>query len=186
LTRRAIFLDRDGVLNRALIRNGQPFPPQLLENLEILPGVEDACRDLRAAGFALVMVTNQPDVARGTQTRAVVEGINQYLANRLRLDAVKVCYHDDADNCGCRKPKPGLLSDAAQELNIDLVASFMIGDRWRDIEAGRRARCRTILVDSGHLERTSEAMDCKVGSLRAAADWILSQNQGSETNVNSR
>jgi len=184
LSRKGVFLDRDGVLNRAVIKSGRPFPPEGLRDLEILPGVEDACRNLRAAGFALVMVTNQPDVSRGTQTRSKVERINQALAERLRLDLVKVCYHDDADGCDCRKPKPGLLSQAARELDIDLTASFMVGDRGSDIEAGHRAGCRTILVMSGHQEKIPKKMDCKVSSLKAAADWILSRKKEREENVN--
>ena len=177
LRRRAVFLDRDGVLNRSIIRDGKPFPPDTVDQLEILPGVEDACSDLRAAGFALVVVTNQPDVARGTQTRALVEQMNQLLVDRLHLDAVMVCYHDDQDDCLCRKPKPGLLSEAAGQLEIDLAKSFMIGDRWKDIEAGRRAGCTTIFVDSGHIEVRTDTGDCEVSSLRAGADWILSQKK---------
>ena len=171
---RAAFLDRDGVLNRAIVIDGKPHPPGRIEELEILTGVDDACRDLHSAGFLLVMVTNQPDVARGRQNRATVEVINEILSERLGLDAVKVCYHDDDENCNCRKPKPGLLSEAAREMNIDLSGSFMIGDRWKDIEAGRRAGCKTVLVQSGYVEKNAEGFDYEVGSLRAAADWILS------------
>jgi D-glycero-D-manno-heptose 1,7-bisphosphate phosphatase len=175
LSRRGVFLDRDGVLNRAIIKGGKPFPPSALAELEVLPGVDEACRELQTAGFALVMVTNQPDVARGTQTQAAVDEINELLARRLGLDAVKVCYHDDEQCCLCRKPKPGLLSEAAEELQIDLAASFMIGDRWKDIEAGHRAGCKTIFIDSGHLEERAGRPDCEVLSLKEAADWILSR-----------
>src|SRR5258708_3854186 len=113
VSRRAVFLDRDGVLNRAIVRDGKPYPPASPEELEIMPDADKACRDLRNAGFLLIMVTNQPDVARGSQKREVVEAINRILADRLCLDSVKVCYHDDADNCKCRKPEPGLLQEAA-------------------------------------------------------------------------
>jgi D-glycero-D-manno-heptose 1,7-bisphosphate phosphatase len=171
--RRAVFLDRDGVLNRAIVRNGRPYPPANLAELETLPGVDHACRDLRTAGFLLIMVTNQPDVARGSQTRAMVESINQILSDRLSLDMVKVCYHDEPDHCTCRKPGPGLLQESAREWDIDLSASFMIGDRWKDIEAGRRAGCQTILVQSGYDERKPEGYDGEVESLAAAVDWIL-------------
>jgi D-glycero-D-manno-heptose 1,7-bisphosphate phosphatase len=144
-----------------------------LEEVETLPGTEQACRDLRTAGFLLIMVTNQPDVARGSQTKEVVEALNRLVADRLRLDVVKVCYHDNADNCNCRKPEPGLLREAAQELNIDLSGSFMIGDRSKDIEAGRRAGCKTILMQSGYAERKPEGVDVEVRCLTAAVDWIL-------------
>lgn len=175
MTRQAVFLDRDGVLNRAIVIDGKPYPPASLEKLEILPGVDEACRDLRLGGFLLVMVSNQPDVARGNQSQEVVDEINQAISARLMLDAVKICCHDDAHDCECRKPKPGLLSEAAQEMNIDLSMSFMIGDRWKDIEAGRRAGCKTVLIQSGYLEKKASGFDYEATSLRAATDWILSR-----------
>ena len=178
--RRAVFLDRDGVLNRAIVRDRKPYPPSSLEELEIPPGTDDACQALRAAGFLLVMVTNQPDVARGTQTRKAVEAVNQVLCSRLSLDLIKVCYHDNGDGCKCRKPQPGLLHEAAQELNVDLSSSFMIGDRWKDIEAGRRANCKTILLQSGYAEKEAQYYDHAVGSLTAAVDWILRKTSSPE------
>jgi D-glycero-D-manno-heptose 1,7-bisphosphate phosphatase len=168
-----VFLDRDGVLNRAFVRNGKPFPPSTVDEVELLPGNSHACEALRQAGFLLIMVTNQPDVARGTQSRDVVEAINQSVAERLHLDLIKVCYHDDVDDCSCRKPKPGLLYEAADELQIDLSRSFMIGDRWKDIEAGRLAGCQTILIQTPYAERRAEAATQEVDSLSAAADFIL-------------
>lgn len=175
----AVFLDRDGVINRSIVRDGLPFAPDTLEELEILPGVADALARLRAAGFRLVVTTNQPDVARGLQRREVVESINAALAAALPLDEFRVCYHDDADGCDCRKPQPGLLLAAAAEGHLDVAASFMVGDRWRDIEAGRRAGCRTIFVDHGYTERRPDAPDFTAGSLAAAADWILAQTDRS-------
>ena len=174
--RRAIFLDRDGVLNRAVVRGGKPYPPVGPAEVEILPGVGEACVTLHEAGFLLVAVTNQPDVARGTQRREVVEVIHQALQARLPLDGVRVCYHDDADGCSCRKPKPGLLLGSARDWDIDLAASFMVGDRWQDIEAGRRAGCKTIFVDYGYVERAPDRPDHRVGSLVEAVDWILQHN----------
>ena len=171
--RQAVFLDRDGVLNRAIVREGKPHPPASLAELEILPGAVEACTALREAGFLLIAVTNQPDVARGTQRREAVDAINQALCDRLLLDDIRVCYHDDADHCPCRKPKPGLLLRAAQDWDIDLSASFMVGDRWKDIEAGRRAGCKTIFVDCGYAEREPHSPDYRAGSLVRAVDWIL-------------
>ena len=171
--RRAVFLDRDGVLNCAIVRDGKPYPPASLAELEILPGVAEACAALHKAGFLLIVVTNQPDVARGTQRREVVETIHQALANQLPLDDVRACYHDDGDHYSCRKPKPGLLLEAAQDWDIDLSASFMVGDRWKDIEAGKRAGCRTIFVDYGYAERAPDNPNHRVGSLIEAVDWIL-------------
>ncbi len=170
--RAAVFLDRDGVINTAVVRDGKPYPPASVEDLEVLPGVADALARLKAAGFALVVVTNQPDVARGRQTEAAVLAIHDRLSALLPIDEFRVCWHDDADNCECRKPKPGLLTRPPL---YDLAGSIVIGDRWRDIEAGRRAGCSAaILVDYGYDEGLTAEPDIRVRSLSEAADWILS------------
>lgn len=172
--RKAVFLDRDGVLNRATVRDGRPYPPGSLAELEVPPGVKEACAALRASGFLLVVVTNQPDISRGTQSRQSVDEINLYLQRELQLDAVRVCAHDDADRCACRKPAPGLLLDAARDFGIDLGKSFMVGDRWRDIEAGRQAGVRSVLIDYQYQEKRVSP-DYIVQNLSDAADWILTQ-----------
>lgn len=173
--RRAVFLDRDGVINRSVIRDGKPYPPARVEELEVLPGVRDALLRLGESGFRLVVVTNQPDVARGTQRREVVDAMHAKLAAALPIDEFRVCAHDDRDDCACRKPKPGLLETAAREGGLSLAASFMVGDRWRDVEAGRRAGCTTIFIDWGYDERRPENPDVIVQSLPEAVDWILSR-----------
>lgn len=177
---KAVFLDRDGVLNRAIVRNGKPFPPATLSELQIVPDAPMALKDLKALGFLLIGVTNQPDVAQGTLNREVVETINASLLAALPLQEILVCYHDDGDGCDCRKPRPGLLLLAAARHAVDLSSSFMIGDRWKDIEAGRRAGCTTILIDHGYTEIWSGcAADYTVRSLSEAAAWILSQSRSS-------
>lgn len=173
MTDRAVFLDRDGVINRAFVRDGKPYPPSSPGELEILPGVPEALSLLSAAGFRLVVVTNQPDVARGEQSRETVEAIHTLLRNQLPIDDFRVCYHDDVDRCSCRKPLPGMLLQAAADLGLDLSASFLVGDRWRDVEAGRNAGCMTIFIDYGYSERKPEAPDKIVSSLSEAADSIL-------------
>ena len=170
---RAVFLDRDGVLNAAVVRDGRPYPPARVEALEILPGVPGALGELARGGFVLLVVTNQPDVARGVQTREVIEAMHARLRAALPLDAIYCCDHDDADRCACRKPAPGLLLEAARDWDVDLTASFMVGDRWRDIEAGAAAGCRTIFVDYQYRERQPQAFDRRVTSLAEAAAWIL-------------
>ncbi len=171
---RAVFLDRDGVLNEAMVRDGRPYPPSSLEELRIIPGATDALQRLRNAGFLLIVVTNQPDVARGTQTRHTVEEFDAALGRALPLDDFYVCFHDGRDRCDCRKPKSGLLTRAAVDWNIDLKRSFMIGDRWRDIDAGAAAGCRTVLIDYGYDERPPEnAPDCRAESLGSGVEWIL-------------
>jgi D-glycero-D-manno-heptose 1,7-bisphosphate phosphatase len=170
---KAVFLDRDGVINRAVVRDGKPHPPDSIEELEVLPGVPDALLKLRGAGFRLIVVTNQPDVARGTQTREVVEAMHVRLMSELPVDDVVTCYHD-GDGCDCRKPKPGALLDAAHRHGVELEQSFMVGDRWRDIEAGQRAGCRCLFVDHGYAEQQPAGSFVRVTSLAAAAEWILS------------
>jgi D-glycero-D-manno-heptose 1,7-bisphosphate phosphatase len=174
---RAVFLDRDGVLNHAFVRNGTPHPPDSVEDLEILPGVPEACRKLRRAGFRLVVVTNQPDVARGMQSREVVDAIHLELRRQVPVDEIRVCCHGDSDRCACRKPGPGMLMAAAEASDIDLAASFMVGDRWRDIEAGERAGCRTVWIDRQYAEQVPESPDHRAASLEEAADWIVRQTR---------
>ncbi len=172
--RRAVFLDRDGVINRAFVRDGKPFPPPTPQELEVLPGVPEALQELKSHGYELLVVTNQPDVGRGKQSRDALDLMHQALFSRLPLDDILVCCHTDQDNCDCRKPLPGMLLEAARKHNIDLSASFMVGDRWRDIEAGYNAGCKTILIDYGYSERPPDRVpDLRVGSLREAADWII-------------
>jgi D-glycero-D-manno-heptose 1,7-bisphosphate phosphatase len=174
---RAVFLDRDGVINRPMLRGGLPYPPQSVQDLEILPGVPEALALLKSAGFRLVVVTNQPDVARGVQTREGVEAIHGRLQRTLPLDGVKVCYHDDADRCSCRKPAPGMILEAARELDVDLGRSYTVGDRWRDIEAGERAGTTTILIENDYPEKKAGNAAARVGSLREAAEWILAREK---------
>jgi len=171
--KRAVFLDRDGVLTRALVREGKPYAPAVLAEMTIDPEAPAAMARLKAAGFLLVVVTNQPDVARGTVRREEVEAMHSSLRAALPLDACFVCYHDDPDACDCRKPLPGLLLQAAAELSIELPHSFLVGDRWRDVDAGAAAGCRTILIDRGYRERPPEhPPDVRVGTLTQAVNWI--------------
>jgi D-glycero-D-manno-heptose 1,7-bisphosphate phosphatase len=173
----AVFFDRDGVLNEAIIRNGKPYPPADPSQLVIANGARAALVELKREGFLLVVVTNQPDVARGKAKRADVDRINLQLAAILPLDAVEVCQHDDKDLCECRKPKPGMILRARQNLGVDLAGSFMVGDRWRDIEAGRRAGCRTILIGDGYGESFPSSPTIKLASLLEVASWIMQQTK---------
>ncbi|MCZ2207545.1 HAD-IIIA family hydrolase [Cylindrospermopsis raciborskii] len=171
--RKAVFLDRDGVINRAVVKQGKPYPPATLEELEILPGVDKALHSLQREGFLLIVVTNQPDVARGKTKKEFVDAVNSRLASNLPINDFLTCFHDDSDNCDCRKPKAGSLLFAAAKYVIDLHCSFMVGDRWRDIEAGYQAGCQTIFVDHGYDEKRPDRFDFKVSSLLEAAKTIL-------------
>jgi D-glycero-D-manno-heptose 1,7-bisphosphate phosphatase len=173
--KRAVFLDRDGVLNEAVVRHGRPYPPKDLSELVVLPGVEGALNRLRLSGYLLIVVTNQPDVSRGATTKDVVEKINTYLESILPIDEFRTCYHDSGDCCQCRKPQPGALLAAGQKYDIDMSMSFMVGDRWRDVEAGQRAGCRTFFIDYGYSERQPDRVDFRVTSLKEVADIILGE-----------
>jgi D-glycero-D-manno-heptose 1,7-bisphosphate phosphatase len=176
---RAAFLDRDGVINRALERDGLPYPPASLGEFEILPGVAAACAKLKQAGFLLVVATNQPDVGRGTLKRETVEIIHAEMCRRLPIDHVEVCYHPGGDqsDCECRKPKPGMLLRAARELGIDLRQSWMVGDRWRDVDCGHAAGCRTVFIDRGYAEELRQKPHFSAGNLAKAADIILRESK---------
>jgi transaldolase len=160
--RRAVFLDRDGVLNDAAF--------------ELLPGAEAGCRALHEAGYLLLVVTNQPEVARGRLSEGAVSAVNDRLRQLLPLDAVYVCPHDDPDGCDCRKPLPGLLLRAAREWQVDLAASFMVGDRWKDVDAGVSAGVASVFVDHSGDGHRPDGAQAAVADLEEAARWILAQN----------
>jgi D-glycero-D-manno-heptose 1,7-bisphosphate phosphatase len=170
---RAVFIDRDGVINRAIVRDGKPYAPASMSELDILPGTHEALQRLRAAGLLSIVVTNQPDVGAGKQPRQAVEQMHRYMEQALPLDGIKVCYHTDAAGCDCRKPRPGMLLEAARDQSIDLTRSFMVGDRWRDVEAGRAAGCRTLFIDYGYAEPRPASPDYVVDSLGHAAEIIV-------------
>jgi D-glycero-D-manno-heptose 1,7-bisphosphate phosphatase len=174
--RRAVFLDRDGVINRPLQRDGLPYPPATISEFEILPGVADACRALKAAGYLLIVATNQPDVGRGTMSRETVDALHAFMCTQLPLDRVEACFHPGkgASDCDCRKPRPGMLVRAARDLGIELSRSWMVGDRWRDVDCGHAAGCRTIFIDWGYREVLKAQPDFRVRSLTEAAEIILS------------
>jgi D-glycero-D-manno-heptose 1,7-bisphosphate phosphatase len=171
--RRAVFLDRDGVLTRTHVRNGKPYAPVRLDDFALLPGTVEAVAALRAAGFLIVVATNQPDIAEGRVDGAVVNAMHERLRKWIPVHAVEVCPHNDRQECDCRKPKPGMLMAAARRLDIDLAASVMVGDRWKDVEAGRRAGCRTVFIDRGYREPKPVDPDLVTDSLAAAVEWIV-------------
>ena len=177
VARRAVFLDRDGVLNRPVVRNGQPLPPARVEDFELYGDVADGCARLKAAEFLLVVITNQPDVGRGTQSREAVEAMHVKMQLALpSLDRIEICYHAGeryGESCDCRKPLPGMILRAAAELKIDLCASYVIGDRWRDINCARAAGCRAIFIERGYEESLRESPDFTVASFRDAVNALL-------------
>ncbi|OGT42161.1 MAG: hypothetical protein A3F13_05010 [Gammaproteobacteria bacterium RIFCSPHIGHO2_12_FULL_40_19] len=171
---KAIFLDRDGVLNRVTVVDGVPQSAKSLSEFIMFDDVPDALDALKKMGFLLIVITNQPDVARGTIKKEAVEDIHHYLKKKFPIDAIYSCYHDNKDACDCRKPKSGLITDAAKYYNISLRSSFVIGDRWKDMLAGKNAQCRTIFLDAGYAETKKHTVvaDCVVRSLKEAVEWI--------------
>uniref|UniRef100_E6Q5T8 D,D-heptose 1,7-bisphosphate phosphatase n=1 Tax=mine drainage metagenome TaxID=410659 RepID=E6Q5T8_9ZZZZ len=173
--KRAVFFDRDGVLNAAVIRNGTPHPPASAEEVQIDPSAADGIARLHSLGFLAVVITNQPDVARGVQRRETVDEINALVQQRSNADALFTCFHDNDDHCDCRKPKPGLIFQAAAELGLDVRRSYLIGDRYGDVQAGLSAGCTTVLIDRGYAETPAETgAACTVRSLHDALNCIFS------------
>ncbi|MCP3801915.1 HAD family hydrolase [Allokutzneria sp. A3M-2-11 16] len=171
----AVFFDRDGVLIESSVRDGKPYPPRTEDEIRLDEHGRDAIRRLRAAGFSLAVITNQPDVARKTVTAESVNRINAATAQLLGLspDSFFTCFHDDADGCSCRKPGPSLVYQAARHCAADLSRSFVVGDRWRDIGAAHRGGCRAIWIDRGYRERPPDRPYHRVVTLGEAVDWII-------------
>jgi transaldolase len=173
-TKRAVFLDRDGVLVVPEMRNGRGYAPRSLAAFSIYPDAAESLARLKAAGYLLVVVTNQPDIGNGLVSADVVDEMHRLLMQALPIDRIEMCPHSQSEGCDCRKPKPGMLVDAARRHGIDLAASVMVGDRFSDMEAGRVAGCRTVFMD---LDDVSEVKpmpaDYAVRSMAQAADVIL-------------
>lgn len=172
MKQKAAFLDRDGVINIPIVRMGKPYPPDSLDTLALLPGVEQACHLLRAAGYLIIVVTNQPDVATGKQSHAVIEQFHAQLKEWLPIDAIYACLHQDSDRCKCRKPGIGMLLEASTQFPIDLRESVLIGDRWRDVATGQTAGCDTYFIDYGYREKQPDPPFTRVYSLHEAARLI--------------
>jgi D-glycero-D-manno-heptose 1,7-bisphosphate phosphatase len=173
MAERAVFLDRDGVLVIPEFRDGRSFAPVTLESYRFYPDAPEALSRLKAAGYKLIVVTNQPDVGKGLVPQLVADEMHERLRKALPVDLIKACFHTQLTNCACRKPKPGMLLDAARKLGIDLEKSYMVGDRASDVEAGEAAGCRTVFIDLGYDERRPAAPTFIVRSITEATDCIL-------------
>lgn len=173
MSQAAVFLDRDGVINKAVVIDGKPYPPKDADSFELLDGVVEGTRALRIAGYLTIVVTNQPDIARKIQTQKEVDRIHEKLKEYVELDDIYVCPHDSIEECHCRKPKAGMLTDASKKHDIDLSRSFLVGDRWRDVDCGKMAGVKTIFIDYQYAEDLRALPDATVGSVREAIDLIL-------------
>jgi len=171
---RAFFLDRDGVINRSIIHDGKPFAPIYPSEFQIISGVEEALLKIRAYGYKSIIVTNQPDISNGKQSSESLAKIHENLLAKLPIDCIEVCTHIDSHRCHCRKPEPGMLLDAAQRLGVNLNESYMVGDRWRDVEAGQRAGCKEIFfIDYGYKDKQPQMPFTRVSSLLSAVNKVL-------------
>ena len=174
INNKAVFLDRDGVINRSLVRNGLPIAPNSLDLFEIIPEAKESLNLLKKKGFLLIVVTNQPDVGRGILKKEIVEKMHNRLLNHLPLDYIYVCWHGYDGECICRKPLPGMLMKAKKDFKIDLKKSFIVGDRWRDVDTGHAAGCKTVFIDYNYKEKLNLDPDYKAKSIKNATEWILS------------
>lgn len=171
--RKAVFLDRDGVIIRSILRNGKPHAPTTLEDFALLPDVDTAIRDLAAAGFLILVVTNQPDIGNGLVALEIVEEMHRKLMQVLPIDKIYMCPHGQKEGCACRKPKPGMLLAAKDEFGIDLAASFMVGDRYSDVQAAIAAGCIPVFIDNDYVETPDFNVNMRAGSLLEASRYIL-------------
>lgn len=178
--KKAVFLDRDGVLNRSILIDGVPTAPTCIEDVEVLDGVVEAIKILRDNRYVPIVVTNQPDVARGKTTQSHIHEINSYIGAATKIDYFYTCFHDDADFCVCRKPLPGLILRASSELELSLNESVMVGDRWRDIAAGQAAGCRNFFIDYVYGEQTPKDPFTKVSSLLEVANIMAGEQNGTQ------
>jgi D-glycero-D-manno-heptose 1,7-bisphosphate phosphatase len=177
MKRRAVFLDRDGVLNKAIIRNGQAYSPRSKEEFILVDGVVDAVAALRSTNFKIFIVTNQPDIARGLLAQADLDWMTEQILSHINVDEILVCPHDDHHGCVCRKPAPGMLIECSRKWRIDLQSSYMVGDGWKDMEAGKKAGCKCILIDAEYNKGVSA--DWRANSLVEAIKIILKrENNG--------
>lgn len=171
MTEKAVFLDRDGVINKVILREGKPFSPRRLDQYVLNDGIRETVHQLKGNGFRIIVVSNQPDLARGEITEDILDSMTERLKSEIQIDDIYICPHDDHHNCSCRKPRPGMLLQAAQKWDIDLTESFLIGDTWKDMEAGKAAGCKTILLNTPY----NQDVQCnfRVKSLPEAADLII-------------
>jgi D-glycero-D-manno-heptose 1,7-bisphosphate phosphatase len=169
---KAIFLDRDGVINKAYIREGKSYPPSNIEEFILLDDVEKALFLSKKMGFLNIIVTNQPDIGTGKQSTEDLDLIHEHIKNTLTIDDIFVCIHRDCDRCLCRKPLPGMLVSAQQKWEIDFRKSFLVGDRWRDIGAAQAVGCDAFFIDYGYDEQQPAFPYRAVSSLREAVDEI--------------
>tara|TARA_Y100000996_G_C22342075_1_gene569100 strand:+ start:206 stop:739 length:534 start_codon:yes stop_codon:yes gene_type:complete len=150
---KAFFFDRDGILNKVILKKNKPYSPrypkQVVKNYEILKLI----KLLKKKKFKKIIITNQPDIKTGKLTKHSLRTINNDIKLFFSIDDIFVCTHNKFDKCHCRKPKIGMIKLAEKKWNLDLKKSYLIGDRWKDIDAGNKAGCKTIYIDYNYDEK---------------------------------
>lgn len=180
--KKCVFLDRDGVLNDSIVKHGKPYAPCSHEEFKIANGSISTVKKIKSMGFMTIIITNQPDISSGKSSPELMESFHKQLQNKMPIDDIYVCPHLEADNCSCRKPKPGLIYQAAEKHNIDLKSSFFIGDRWRDVGCAFKAGIKSIFIDHGYSEQLQHKPDFIISSIQFAEDCI---SRGSTLNEQS-
>lgn len=173
MNQKAVFFDRDGVINKSIVKNNKPYPPSSISEFVWNGNIIEIIEKLNQKGYKTIIFTNQPDVARGTQSLEKVEEIHDKIKKETLIDEIYSCYHDSQDNCDCRKPKPGMLLSAQKKYGINLKQSYVIGDRWKDIEAGKQVGCKTIFIDYNYDEKISSKPDYTVANINAVERILL-------------
>jgi len=174
---KAIFIDRDGVINRVIMRDGKPSSPWKLEEFEILPDVKECLKAFKKMGFLNIIFTSQPDISRGSLKMEELKKMHKVISETLLVDEIKFCPHDDKDNCSCRKPKPGLILDAVKKWSIDLDKSYVVGDSWKDIGAGKSAGCKTFLLRREYNKNYQKDYDFEISNLKQMVEIIKKLNK---------
>jgi D-glycero-D-manno-heptose 1,7-bisphosphate phosphatase len=170
--KQGIFIERDGILNRVRVERQHQVSPLTLEEFHVDKAMAPLLTKLKASGLVLIATTNQPGLSRGYQSRRELDRMHEMLRRELPLDDIMVCPHDEIDRCPCRKPKPGLLTEAGFKWHLDLDRSFVISDKWQDAEVARQAGCTSLLLKSPWVGEGHH--DFVLPSLTAIVDKILS------------
>jgi len=173
---RAVFLDRDGVINKAITIDGKGYAPRLLKDFKIFPKVKNDVIKLKKRGFKVFVITNQPDIGNKLIKKKTLNEMHSFLKAKVPIDKIYFCPHTKNDRCKCRKPKPGMIIKASNESKIYLKESYVVGDRKIDIDAGLKAGCKTIFVNNNYYEKKPTKQEKTVKSLHAAVKYILKMN----------
>ena len=176
--KKAVFLDRDGVVSRAVVINNRPFSIRRASDLQILDEVNEALGIFGKLALIPIIISNQPDVARGLLSQLEHEKIESKIVTLTGISKIYTCTHDEKDNCFCRKPKPGLILKAAEDHDIDITKSYLIGDRWRDMDLAKNVDCRSFFINRNYEEKYPEYFDYETGSILESAKIIEKLEKG--------